>query len=115
MPPPIFTRVPSFRLPSVRRCNRTSLFKKVDNNIVDDVNVIESESKKCSSSSESEDENELEEGEIVASDVSVNDDSEDDSDDITNWAIHDDESRQRSDRSRKHLEYTPFHKLQIKT
>ncbi|KAK2404681.1 O-fucosyltransferase family protein [Trifolium repens] len=69
------------------------LFKKMDNNIVDDVNVIESESKKCSSSSESEDENELEEGEIVASDVSVNDDSEDDSVDITSWAIHDDESR----------------------
>jgi hypothetical protein len=65
----------------------------MDNNIVDDVNVIESESKKCSSSSESEDENELEEGEIVASDVSVNDDSEDDSVDITSWAIHDDESR----------------------
>ncbi|WJX21685.1 hypothetical protein P8452_11083 [Trifolium repens] len=76
----------------------------MDNNIVDDVNVIESESKKCSSRSESEDENGLEEGEIVASDVRVNDDSEDDSEDITSWAIHDVESRQRSDRSRNHLE-----------
>jgi hypothetical protein len=38
----------------------------------------------------------LEEGEIVASDVSVNDDSEDDSEDITSWTIHDDESRHRS-------------------
>jgi hypothetical protein len=37
------------------------------------------ESKNCSISRESEDENELEEGEIVDSDVSVNDDSEDDS------------------------------------
>ncbi|WJX93890.1 hypothetical protein P8452_75369 [Trifolium repens] len=43
-------------------------------------------------------------GEIVASDVRVNDDSEDDSKDITSWAIHDVESRQRSDRSRNHLE-----------
>jgi hypothetical protein len=65
------------------------VFKKKDNNIVDDVKEIESEStveietgiesKNCSISRESEDENELEEGEIVDSDVSVNDDSEDDS------------------------------------
>jgi hypothetical protein len=61
----------------------------MDNNIVNDVKEIESEStaetetgiesKNCSISKESEDENELEVGEIVDSDVSVNDDSEDDS------------------------------------
>ncbi|WJX52458.1 hypothetical protein P8452_38570 [Trifolium repens] len=82
MPPPIFTRVPSFRLPSVRRCNRAR-WGFCGGGLTDQF---------------------VQESEIVASDVSVNDDSEDDSDDITNWAIHDDESRQRSDRSRKHLE-----------
>ncbi|WJX46854.1 hypothetical protein P8452_33604 [Trifolium repens] len=71
----------------------------MDNKIVDGVNEIESEStaetetgiesKNCSSSRESEDENELE---------------EDDSEDITSWVIHDDESRRRSDRSRNDLE-----------
>ncbi|WJX37992.1 hypothetical protein P8452_25698 [Trifolium repens] len=91
----------------------------MDNSIVDGVNEIEIESiaetetgiesKNCSCSRETEDENELEEGEIVYSDVSVNDDSEDDSEDITNWAIHDDESRRRSDRSRNDFEIREYH------
>ncbi|WJX73992.1 hypothetical protein P8452_57709 [Trifolium repens] len=77
---------------------------------IDDIDEIEiestTESESSSSSSESED-YELEEGEIVDSDV---DDSEDGSEEITSWGIHDADDNQfegRSDRSRNDLENLP--------
>jgi DNA-directed RNA polymerase specialized sigma subunit len=81
-------------------------------NANDDVNQMESESNESesesqsdNSSSESKEEYELEEDEIVDFDC---DDSEDDSEEMTRWGVHDDDDRSQGHRSRNELELLLF-------